>query len=143
MARGAWDRCRRNVTRDIAWSDRRRCFARVVAVAGLAAAMVGCGAIVDRFSGRSEACAVLGTGTPATATVVRLIDTGITINDNPVVEFVLRVELPGGPAYEARTRALVSRLDVPAVQPGRSLPVKYDPQQPSRVAIDRWDCAGA
>jgi hypothetical protein len=105
-----------------------------------AAGLSGCGSIVDGFSGRKEACAILAVGRPATATVTRLVDTGTTINQDPVVEFVLRVTPERGEPYEARTKGLVSRLDVPAIQPGRVLPVKVDPQDPQRVAIDLWEC---
>ena len=92
------------------------------------------------FSGRNEACAIISIGTPATGRVLRLIDTGTTINDDPVVEFVLEVTPPDGKSYEAHTKALISRLDIPAVQPGRVFPVKFDPQNPNRVALDIWDC---
>src|SRR5512140_153834 len=106
------------------------------------AGTVGCTSIVDSFSGRKEACQIIAIGQPASATIVRLVDTGTTINDDPVVEFVLRVDAPGGEPYEARTKALISRLDVPQVQPGRVVPVRYDPKDRSRVAIDLWDCDG-
>lgn len=110
-----------------------------VALLGLLLAASGC-ALADHVSGRREACAILATGQPATARIVRLIDTRTTINDDPVVEFVLEVQLPAGAVYEARARALVSRLDVPQVQPGRIVPVKLDPTDPRRVALDLWDC---
>ncbi len=102
--------------------------------------ILGCASIVDRFSGRKEACEILAVGKPATGTIVRLIDTGTTINDDPVVEFVISVSPPEGNAYEAHTKALVSRLDIPAVQPGRVVPVRYDPQNPRRIALDMWEC---
>ena len=125
----------------IPWNGRLRIATFPLATALVASAVTsGCASIADRFSGRKEACEILAVGKPASATVVRLVDTGTTINDDPVVEFVLRVQPPDGDPYEARTRALVSRLDVPAVQPGRVLPVKVDPQQPGRIAIDLWDC---
>lgn len=110
--------------------------------AGLAAvlAMLGCMSIVDRFSGRKESCEILATGKPARGEIVRLVDTGTTINNNPVVEFLLHITAPGVEPYEARAKALVSRLDIPSIQPGRIVPVKYDPQIPLRVAIDLWDC---
>lgn len=104
------------------------------------AASLGCASIVDNFSGRTESCAILAIGKPAIGTIVRLVDTGRTINDDPVVEFVVRVTPIEGEAYEARTRALVSRLDVPAVQPGRVVPVKYDPHDRTRIALDLWSC---
>lgn len=109
-----------------------------VLLAGLL--LAGCVGIVDRFSGRGEACAILATGVPAQATVLRLVDTGTSINEDPVIEFVLRVEPADAPPFEGRARALVSRLDVPAVQPGRVFPVRYDPADPQRVAIDAWEC---
>ncbi len=114
----------------------------LLSAAILMAAIVatGCASLFDGFSGRRDACQILSIGTPATATIERLIDTGTTINDNPVVEFVLRVVPPEGPAFEAHSKALVSRLDVPLIQPGRVVPVKYDPNDTSRVALDLWDC---
>jgi hypothetical protein len=100
----------------------------------------GCGSMIDGFSGRTEACAVLAIGKPAAGTITRLIDTGTTINNDPVIEFVVQVVPEAGEAYEARTKALVSRLDIPAVQPGRVVPVKYDPANPARIALDLWEC---
>jgi hypothetical protein len=105
------------------------------------AALLGCQTFVDAFSGRKEACEILAIGRPASGLIVRLIDTGTTINNDPVVEFVLSVTPPGEKPYEAHTKALVSRLDVASMQPGRVVPVKYDPRHPTRVAMDMWDCA--
>jgi methylated-DNA-protein-cysteine methyltransferase related protein len=114
------------------------------AVAGLALAAIlggpGCSSMIDGFSGRGEACEILAIGTPASGTIVRLVDTHTTINDDPVVEFVVRVTAAGREPWEARTKGLVSRLDVPAIQPGRVVPVKYDPSNPQRIALDLWDC---
>lgn len=105
-----------------------------------ALASAGCSGIVGKFSGRTEACAILASGVPAPARIVRLVDTGTSINDDPVVEFILEVTPNGAPAFDASTRGLVSRLDIPAIQPGTIVRVKYDPDQPSRVALDMWDC---
>ncbi len=109
-------------------------------LAAFAVALLGCRSIVDSYSGRKESCEILATGISATGTIVRLIDTGTTINDDPVVEFVVRVVPADGEPYEAKTKALVSRLDVPSIQPGRVVPVKYDPQNRMRIALDLWDC---
>ena len=103
-------------------------------------AAAGCGSIVDRFSGRKEACEIVAIGTSATAKIVRLIDTGTTINQDPVVDFVLEVRPGEGEPYEAHSKALVSRLEVPQFQPGRIVPVKVDPKDSRRVAIDLWEC---
>ncbi len=115
-------------------------FARL-ALGALLVTATGCTAMFDHFSGREESCAILAIGQPTTAKIVRLIDTGTTINQDPVIEFVLEVyPRDGGDPYEAHTKALVSRLEVPQVQPGRILPVRYDPKDKSRVALDLWDC---
>lgn len=106
-------------------------------------ATAGCTSIVDGFSGRKEACRIIAIGKPASATIVRLIDTGTTINNDPVVDFVLQVTPPEGEAWEAHSKALVGRLDVPSVQPGRVVPVKYDPRDRTRVALDLWECGDA
>lgn len=113
---------------------------RTLLLAAASLLLGACSAIVGRYSGRTEACAIIANGVPASARVQRLVDTGISINDDPVVEFVLDVDSGDGHAHEARARALVSRLDVPAVQPGRIFAIHYDPQQPGRAAIDGWDC---
>lgn len=102
--------------------------------------LAACTSIVDHFSGRAEACRILAGGTAASGRIVRLVDTGTTINKDPVVGFVLEVTAPEGDPFEAYAEALISRLDIPQVQPGRVLPVKYDPKDRSRVAIDLWDC---
>lgn len=72
---------------------------------------------------------------------MRLVDTGTRINDDPVVEFILEISPDDAAPYQASTRGLVSQLDLPAIQPGTVLGVKYDPNEPSRVALDMWDCA--
>jgi len=96
--------------------------------------------MIDGFSGRREACEILAIGTPAEGTIVRLVDTHTTINDDPVVEFVVRVAPKGKEPWEAHAKGLVSRLDVPSFQPGRVVPVKYDPANPVRIALDLWEC---
>ena len=101
---------------------------------------LGCSSFVGSFSGRNEACRIIAIGTSADATILRLIDTGTTINHDPVVQFVLRVTSREGETWEARSKALVGRLDVPSVQPGRVVPVKFDPQDRTRVALDLWEC---
>lgn len=109
-------------------------------ILGIILGVAACSAIVDPFSGRGEACAILAIGKPATATIVDISDTGVTINKDPVVAFDLEIHPEHAAPFRANTKALISRLDVPQIQPGRTVPVKYDPKQPSRVAIDGWAC---
>lgn len=100
----------------------------------------GCAALFDRVSGRGEACAIIAIGKPAQARILRLIDTGTSINDDPVVEFVLEIDPGSADAYTAHSRGLVSRLELPSWQAGSMVPVRIDPERPERVAIDSWQC---
>ncbi len=109
--------------------------------ASLVVVFTGCASIFDNFSGRKEACEILAIGESANAKIVRLIDTGMTINNDPVVDFELEVRPAGGEPYSAHSKGLVSRLDIPQFQPGRVVPVKFDPKDRSRVALDMWDCS--
>jgi len=108
------------------------------AIAALLALVTGCSVtgMVDRATGEDVNREIRQKGLPARATVVEIWDTGVTVNDDPVVGFRLEVEAVGRPQWRAETRALVSLLAIPRVQPGAVLPVRYDPSDPSRVAID-------
>jgi hypothetical protein len=95
----------------------------------------GC-AIRDRMTGETEARRIRAVGVSAPATVVQIWDTGVTVNDDPVVGFLLDVKPEGQAPFQAKTKALVSRLAVPRVQPGAQLKVMYDPKDTTRVALD-------
>ncbi|BCS30945.1 hypothetical protein TBR22_A01460 [Luteitalea sp. TBR-22] len=100
----------------------------------LVALLAGC-AVVDKLSGEGEAKRIRRVGTSAEALVLGIEDTGVTLNDNPVVAFHLEVRPAGRAPYEARTRGVVGRLDVPRIQPGAVVPVAVDPADPQRVAL--------
>ena len=76
-----------------------------------------------------------GKGRPAQALILQIRDTGVTLNENPQVEFSLEVRPEGASPYQAQTTALVSRLSVQKYQPGAIISVLYDPSDPSRVAV--------
>jgi hypothetical protein len=96
-------------------------------------------AMVDRLSGESENRQIRQVGVPAEAQVVRIWDTGVKVNDDPVVGFELEVYREGTEPYRAETKALISILFIPQIQPGKRLPVKVDPNDPQRVALDIYD----
>jgi len=102
----------------------------------LATGAVGCG-IADRLTGEKDAKQIRAIGVPAEATIVQIWDTGVTVNENPVVGFLLDVHPENQAAFQAKTKALVSRLAVPRVQPGARLRVFFDPKDTTRVAVDR------
>lgn len=95
--------------------------------------------MIDSLTGEAEADEIRAVGLPAEAKVLRIWDTGVKVNDNPVVGFLLEVHAEGLEPYEAETKALISIIMIPQIQPGAILKVKYDPQDPSRVALDIWE----
>jgi hypothetical protein len=78
---------------------------------------------------------LLDTGRQGTATVTALRDTGVTIDDNPQVELDLDVAVAGMPVYPVTHRQVISRLAIAGFQPGATLPVRVDPQQPRSLII--------
>lgn len=110
---------------------------RLVLILLFAASLTGClSGWIDRKTGITETRELQAMGEPAEATIQEIVDTGMTLNNDPVVELVLEVRRTGRAGYRARTRTPISRLDVPRFQPGAVVPVKVDPQNPGRVALD-------
>jgi hypothetical protein len=100
------------------------------------ALLAGCG-MVDRMSGVSTAKDLQATGVAAPAEILRIWDTGITVNKDPVIGMDILVRPTDRPPYEAKIeKSLISRLDVPQFQPGKVIQVRFDPKEPGRVAID-------
>ena len=99
----------------------------------------GC-VIIDRMSGVAEARDLNTHGIPAQARILKLWDTGITVNNDPVVGLQVEVTPADRAPYIATIeRALISRLDVPRVQPRSVIPVRFDPNNPARVVIDLYE----
>jgi hypothetical protein len=102
----------------------------------LSVLLAGC-AVADRMSGVSEAKRLQEAGTPATARVLKIWDTGITVNDDLVIGLEVEVTREDGSAYTATIpKSLISRLDVPQFQPGQTVSVRIDPADPAIVALD-------
>jgi hypothetical protein len=114
------------------WCDLQ--FVPVLAVAGLAA---GCG-MIDRMSGVATARELQASGIAAEAEILSIWETGIKVNDEPVIGLKVTVKPPDGrPAYEATIpKSLVRFVDIPQFQPGKVIAVRIDPKNPSIVAID-------
>jgi hypothetical protein len=95
--------------------------------------------VVDRMSGVSEARELQRSGVPASARILEIWDTGITVNDDPVIGMRVEISPEDGPAYSATVpKSLISRLDIPRFQPGATVSVRIDPQDPDRVALDAY-----
>ncbi|MFB9877275.1 hypothetical protein ACFFMN_04965 [Planobispora siamensis] len=83
---------------------------------------------------------LLASGTSATAVVISMTDTGVTVNGLPLVAFELEVHRDGAVPYRLAHRETLPRLLVGAVLPGALLSVRIDPDAPHRVAVD-WSRA--
>jgi hypothetical protein len=79
---------------------------------------------------------ILATGLPAQATILEVRDTGVTVNNNPQIKLILQVTPQTGMPYQAEVKLLISRLETYKYQSGMVLPVKYDPNDTSKIAID-------
>jgi hypothetical protein len=77
-------------------------------------------------------------GEVAQATIIRMWDTGTTVNDNPVVGFLLEVRRQAYPVYQAETKSMIPRLMVSQFQPGAVVPIKLNPQNPTQVALNLY-----
>lgn len=98
-----------------------------------------CASIINSFTGEDDAREIREKGLPAKGTVLKIWETGIRVNDNPVVGFLLEIHAEGMAPYEAQTKALISILWIPQIQPGAVLPVKFDPKDPSRIVLDIFE----
>jgi hypothetical protein len=79
---------------------------------------------------------VLMNGVSARATVMRIDDTGVSVNGNPRVKITLQVQAEGLAApFEATKKLTMSRLAM--WDNGAQIWVKYDPNDTSRVEIDQ------
>jgi hypothetical protein len=92
--------------------------------------------IFEVFSLRDQPPGDIKNGVTAEARVIKVWDTGTTINDDPQVGLLLQVSPPGGaPAFQAEAKTVVPLRAVPFVKPGTAAEVKYDPKKPARLQL--------
>lgn len=84
---------------------------------------------------QQKAQMLMTTGIVGQATVDSINDSGVTVNENPQVEFVLDVTLPGREPYKASLTQVVSRLAIAGFQPGATVPVRVSPDDPQVLMI--------
>ncbi len=86
---------------------------------------------------------LLATGEEATAKILEISDTGVTVNMNPMVKFLLEVQPKDGKSFQAHVKTIISRLDVPQFQPGTVVPVVFNPKNRAEVAIGTKEDMGS
>lgn len=74
-------------------------------------------------------------GTPAVAKVLRIHQTNITINDNPVVEIQLEVHIRDRKVYTTKWRSAMKVANLPSYQPGAIVALVVDAKDSSKVAF--------
>lgn len=79
---------------------------------------------------------VLAHGVSAPATIVRVWETGTRLNNQPQVGLVLQVQPADKPAFQAEAKMFISYLLAAQLQPGKLVNVRYDPQNPGKVAVE-------
>lgn len=92
---------------------------------------------------KGERQALLANGAPGQARILQLGPTGLTVNDAPEMNLVLEVHPSpsptyrgGSPPFMVNTKAFVPIYAMARVQPGAMVPVRFNPQNPSQLAID-------
>lgn len=82
---------------------------------------------------------ILRTGVSAPAKVLEYAPTGILVNgENPMVNLTVEVQPPGSPSFTAQTFGqAVAEASIPRYQPGRTVTVRYDPGNLTRVVVER------
>lgn len=69
------------------------------------------------------------------ATILKIWETGLTVNDRPQIGFLLNVQHPDGSSYETETKAVIPIIHLPQFQPGATVAVKIDAKDRQRVAL--------
>jgi hypothetical protein len=88
------------------------------------------------MKGQQQQARLLSTGYQAPARVLQVAQTGTYVNNQPQVSITLEVAPPGAHPYHAQLTTILSMLAIPRVQPGAMVTVRYDPTNPTQVAIE-------
>jgi hypothetical protein len=82
---------------------------------------------------------ILREGSPATAVILDADPTGNVSNSQPEIRLRLKVSPPDGSSYETETVMVVNPVYIPEFQPGKTVKVKYDKEDRSKVAIEETE----
>lgn len=115
--------------------------ALVLVIAGVVAVGVSIALWLALRAASRTAAALLGRrrtlvgGVPASATVVSITDTGLTVNKDPQIRLVLDIAANDGGTRRVVVLALISRVEVGRYTPGAVVDVLVDPRDPGRVEL--------
>jgi hypothetical protein len=95
-------------------------------------------------SGGMQNRAVLAHGESAQAVILNAWQTGVVMNEiNPQIAMTLEVRPANRPTFQAEAKMFISMMQIPQFQPGAVVMVKYDPKDPTKVAVDTTGSAMA
>jgi len=78
---------------------------------------------------------VLATGAEGVGRVLGVRDTGMRVNYQPQVVIDLEVKSSLGQVFNTQCTTVLSPLVIPRVQPGNTVPVRFDPTNLANVAL--------
>lgn len=103
---------------------------------GVAAAVL---MVLSLVAGGFANIRIMAHGIDAEAVIRAVEQTGTTVNDSPMVDFVLEVRPKTAAPFTAKARKLVSLVDLPMYQPGRSVHVRYVVGNDHVAIVDKKD----
>ena len=96
----------------------------------------------DQLAAQQGNGELMESGVDGQATIKAIRDTGMTMNENPVVEFDLEVAAMGTP-YDATIQQVTSRLTVAQYTPGTVVACKVDPSEKSKIVLVNPEVSGS
>ncbi|MFO7590887.1 MAG: hypothetical protein R6X23_08315 [Acidimicrobiia bacterium] len=79
---------------------------------------------------------LLTSGKLGTGTITAIQDTGTLVNFNPQVIVDMQVAVEGQAPYAVQITASVPQIHIPLIQPGNTIGVRVDPDDPASVILD-------
>ena len=72
-------------------------------------------------------------GTPAKAEVLKIADTGMLVNNNPVAQVTLKIMPDNISEYTVTIRTTLSKVNIPRI--GDIIKIKYNPDNTNEIVI--------
>jgi uncharacterized Zn finger protein (UPF0148 family) len=96
--------------------------------------------VLGSATGKAKAVAkrLKVSGVSGVGQVTVLATTGVSVNDQPQLEITFTVTSPGREPFVIKHREVINQIRIPSVQPGCTLPVRFDPNDPTLFAI-AWE----
>jgi hypothetical protein len=100
--------------------------------------------VFGAWKGIRDQAKIRAVGVPAQAVVRSIGESSqgtVTVNTQPLLALTLEINDGYGAPYAVSFETIVPRYALPRVQPGDTIPVKIDPNDRQRVAVD-WGAMG-